>query len=86
LIKIGNRPPQSNQLVITASAQTQFFGCFIQQPFGRDIERFDLLLGRMFGTSGDGIRDRLTVYSRPVTGAYWFAPSEEELASALRAT
>ena len=37
----------------------------------------------MFGVADDEIRDRLTVYSRPVTGAYWFAPSEEELRSVL---
>lgn len=53
--------------------------------FARAIERFDLLLGRMFGVADDGIRDRLTEYSRPVTGAYWFAPSEDELESIFRA-
>jgi putative iron-dependent peroxidase len=29
----------------------------------------------MFGTSEDGVRDRLTDFSRPVSGAYYFAPS-----------
>ena len=39
----------------------------------------------MFGVADDGVRDRLTVYSRPVTGSYWFAPSEDELESVFRA-
>jgi putative iron-dependent peroxidase len=30
---------------------------------------------RMFGLAGDGIHDRLTEFSRPVSGAYYFAPS-----------
>ena len=32
------------------------------------------MLGRMFGTDGDGHHDRLTDFSRPVSGAYYFAP------------
>jgi putative iron-dependent peroxidase len=47
--------------------------------FACDIGRFDLLLRRMYGVADGGIRDRLTVYSRPVTGSYWFAPSEEDV-------
>ncbi len=43
--------------------------------FACDPRRFRILLDRMFGLSGDGIHDRLLEYSRPVTGAYWFAPS-----------
>ena len=39
----------------------------------------------MFGSADDGVRDRLTDYSRAVTGAYWFAPSEEALQSVFRA-
>ena len=35
----------------------------------------DVMLGRMLGTAGDQIHDRLTDFSRPVTGAYYFAPS-----------
>ncbi len=53
--------------------------------FACAIERFDLLLGRMFGVADNAICDRLTVYSRPVTGAYWFAPSEDELESVFGA-
>lgn len=33
------------------------------------------MLTRMLGTSGDGIRDRLMEFSRPVGGVYYFAPS-----------
>ncbi len=53
--------------------------------FACEIERFDIQLRRMFGTADDGVRDRLTDYSRAVTGAYWFAPSEEALESVFRA-
>jgi putative iron-dependent peroxidase len=52
--------------------------------FACDIDRFDLLLRRMYGVTDGSIRDRLTVYSRPVTGSYWFAPSEEALSSLLK--
>ena len=33
------------------------------------------MLARMFGTTGDGVHDRLIEFSRPVSGAYYFAPS-----------
>jgi putative iron-dependent peroxidase len=33
------------------------------------------MLSRMFGTSSDGVHDRLTDFSRPMGGAYYFAPS-----------
>jgi putative iron-dependent peroxidase len=39
------------------------------------------MLTRMFATSGDGLHDHLTDFSRPVTGAYYFAPSLESLAA-----
>ncbi len=51
--------------------------------FAAAPKRFDILLGRMFGTWEDGIRDRLTDYSRPISGAYWLAPSEAALAALL---
>ncbi len=53
--------------------------------FACDIGRFDLLLRRMYGVADGEIRDRLTVYSKPVTGSYWFTPSEEALNALLRA-
>ena len=43
--------------------------------FSADPGRFDRMLARMFGTAGDGLHDRLTDFSRPVSGSYYFAPS-----------
>jgi putative iron-dependent peroxidase len=43
--------------------------------FSAERSRYDLLLARMFGNAPDGIRDRLTDFSHPVAGAYYFAPS-----------
>ncbi len=51
--------------------------------FAADAARFRLLLGRMFGTAGDGLRDRLTDFSRPLGGASWYAPGEEALKGLL---
>jgi porphyrinogen peroxidase len=48
--------------------------------FSAERARFDTLLARMFGTSGDGLADRLTEFSRPVAGACYFAPSLNALA------
>ena len=42
--------------------------------FSADRARFETMLGRMFGTDRDGQRDRLTDFSRPVSGAYYYAP------------
>ena len=42
--------------------------------FSADRSRFDIMLARMFGTDGDGRHDRLTDFSRPVSGAYYYAP------------
>ncbi len=43
--------------------------------FSADPARFRLLLARMFGTSGDETRDRLTDFSRPTSAATYFVPS-----------
>ena len=43
--------------------------------FSADRPRFDRMLARMFGTDDDGRHDRLMDFSRPVSGAYYFAPS-----------
>jgi putative iron-dependent peroxidase len=43
--------------------------------FSSDRPRFDRMLARMFGTDEDGRHDRLMDFSRPVSGAYYFAPS-----------
>ena len=48
--------------------------------FSAERARYDVLLARMFGTSGDGLSDALTQYSRPVAGACYFAPSLNALA------
>jgi porphyrinogen peroxidase len=45
--------------------------------FSADRSRFDRMLARMFGN--DGVRDRLTDFSTPVSGAYYFAPSNTAL-------
>jgi putative iron-dependent peroxidase len=49
--------------------------------FACDLHRFDIQLRRMCGLTGDGLRDRLIDFSRAVTGAYWYAPSEADLAA-----
>jgi putative iron-dependent peroxidase len=41
--------------------------------FSAERERYDLMLARIFGLA-DGQRDRLTDFTRPVTGAFYFAP------------
>jgi putative iron-dependent peroxidase len=51
--------------------------------FSADPTRFDKMLARMFGISGDGLHDRLTDFSIPVSGAYYFAPSLQALASLI---
>ncbi len=51
--------------------------------FGCELSRFQIQLDRMFGVTKDGLRDRITEFSKPVTGAYWFAPSVEGLERAL---
>lgn len=50
--------------------------------FSADPQRFRIMLERMFGVA-DGLRDRLTEFSRPVTGSFWFVPSLEALGDAL---
>lgn len=42
--------------------------------FSRDQERIETMLQRMFGASVDGLRDRLTDFTHPVSGAFYFAP------------
>lgn len=48
--------------------------------FSRDRERLDAMLTSM-AASGGGHRDRLTEFTHPVTGAYYFVPSSEALAA-----
>jgi len=43
--------------------------------FSADLQRYDTMLSRMFGTAPDGLHDHMTMFTRPVSGAYYFAPS-----------
>ena len=47
--------------------------------FSRDRDRLDAMLDRMCARGG-GQRDRLTDFTRPLTGAYYFVPSADALA------
>lgn len=47
--------------------------------FSADPSRYLRMLSRMFGASGDGVHDRLTEFSRPLTGGLYFAPSLNDL-------
>jgi putative iron-dependent peroxidase len=51
--------------------------------FSADPSRFEKMLRRMFGAADDGLHDRLTEFTRPVNGAYYFVPSLEALGDAL---
>ncbi|WP_407412555.1 Dyp-type peroxidase [Acinetobacter sp.] len=51
--------------------------------YTRDLTIIDHMLLQMFGTSGDGIHDRLLHFVTPMDGAYYFAPSEELLEQIL---
>jgi putative iron-dependent peroxidase len=50
--------------------------------FSKDASRFDGLLASMFGVT-DGVPDKLLDYSHATSGAYYFAPCQQDLASAL---
>jgi putative iron-dependent peroxidase len=43
--------------------------------FSADPSQYDRILARMFGAAGDRVHDRLIDFSRPVSGAYYFALS-----------
>lgn len=47
--------------------------------FSADRDRFDEMLARMYDTAGTGLQDRLLEFTRAVSGAYYFAPSIEDL-------
>ena len=51
--------------------------------YTKDLTIIDAMLERMFGTSGDGIHDRLLHFVTPMDGAYYSAPSEELLEEVL---
>lgn len=52
---------------------TMFIGCT------RETDRITTMLDRMFGTSGDGLFDRLIEFSQPISGGWYFAPSMTDL-------
>lgn len=62
----------------TAREAGLYFLAFSQRP-----GRFDVLLNSMAGTGEGGVRDRLTDFSTPVTGGYWYAPPAARLADFL---
>lgn len=47
--------------------------------FSCDPTRFEKMLRRMFDPSIDGLTDRLTDFTAPVTGSYYFVPSQDSL-------
>ena len=58
----------------TAEEQGLFFAAYCRTP-----TTFDKMLARMFGTSGDGLHDRLMDFTRAASGALFFVPSREQL-------
>lgn len=46
--------------------------------YTKDLTVIDRMLGRMYG-AGDGITDRMLQFVTPVSGAYFFAPSQDLL-------
>ncbi len=47
--------------------------------FSADPSRFQRMLERMFGVGGDGLHDRLTDFSKPLSAAVYFVPSVDAL-------
>jgi len=51
--------------------------------FSDGLEAFDRMLANMYGTSGDGVHDRLMDFTHAVSGSYYFVPSVDALHSLL---
>lgn len=51
--------------------------------YTKNLTIIDNMLEHMFGTSGDGVHDRLLHFVTPIDGAYFFAPNEEVLEKIL---
>ncbi len=47
--------------------------------FSCELTRFESQIHSMLGLSDDGVHDRLMEFSKPVSGSYWFAPSQTQL-------
>jgi putative iron-dependent peroxidase len=52
--------------------------------FSCQQSRFRIQLERMYGLTEDGVSDRILEFSKAVTGAYWYAPSQEDLFESLQ--
>ncbi|EKF75093.1 Dyp-type peroxidase family protein [Alcanivorax hongdengensis A-11-3] len=52
--------------------------------FSCELDRFDYLMRRMYGIADDAVVDRLLDYTRPAMSSWWYAPSQEWLASLAR--
>jgi putative iron-dependent peroxidase len=49
--------------------------------FSADPSRFTKMLARMYDVGGEGVHDRLTEFTRPVSATAYFAPPLEVLTS-----
>lgn len=47
--------------------------------YNKNISTFEKMLARMVGTSGDGLHDHILDFTRAVSGAIFFAPSQKTL-------
>lgn len=47
--------------------------------YTKSLDIFDMMLGRMMGTTGDGLHDRLMEFSLAITGTTFFVPSVRTL-------
>lgn len=56
-----------------AETGTMYIAC------ANDPSRTDLMLARMFGATGDGLHDALTLFSTAVSGSYYWVPSMDSL-------
>jgi len=88
-VELENKPPDAH----AASTDQDRFGKIFRRnmPYGTvtdhgtmfvgfsaDQRRLSKMLESMAGLAG-GVRDALTRYTRPITGAYYFVPSPERL-------
>lgn len=53
--------------------------------YSAEREIFDIMLDRMMNVAGDGVHDHLMDYTRAVTGAFFYAPTQEQLATLSKA-
>ena len=75
----GTRVPKDHLRIETYGTVDEHGLYFV--AFSADPSRFTKMLARMYGTSEDGLHDRLTEFTHPVSCAFYFAPPLEALAS-----